>query len=151
MNIGIWFETAKAAARLMEAQLPTKMYARPHLSSITPWGHEPQVRSKMDLVTVFGFAANLIDFINFSWNLAHGSYEVYKSALDMTAESAHISMAIEDLKEVTKGLHSDLRIGGKICKTAVQACRKLACRKTSSRSLRSFRWRRKTRHGRLWR
>jgi hypothetical protein len=90
--------------------------ARTNLSSITPKDHEPQPRSKMDPVTAVGFAASILNFIDFSWNLVQGTYEVYKSGSGATAENAQISTILEDLQEVTEGLHSDLKVGSKYAK-----------------------------------
>jgi hypothetical protein len=59
----------------------------------------------MDPVTAVGFAASILNFIDFSWNLVQGSYEVYKSASGTTAENAHISTVLEDLREVTEELY----------------------------------------------
>jgi hypothetical protein len=92
------------------------MHAKTQLSSINPCGLEGQNRKKMDPITAVGFAANIIDFIDFSWNLVHGTYEVHMSASGTTAENAHISTIIEDLQGVTEGLNSDLRLGGKYAK-----------------------------------
>jgi len=67
----------------------------------------------MDPVTAVGFAASILNFIDFSWNLVRGTYEVYKSASGAAAENAQISTILEDLQEVTEGLHSDLKVGSK--------------------------------------
>jgi hypothetical protein len=70
----------------------------------------------MDPVTAVGFAASILNFIDFSWNLVQGTYEVYKSGSGATAENAQISTILEDLQEVTEGLHSDLKVGSEYAK-----------------------------------
>jgi hypothetical protein len=90
--------------------------ARANLSSVTSKDREPQPRSKMDPVTAVGFAASILNFVDFSWNLVQGTYEVYKSGSGATAENAQISTILEDLQEVTEGLHSDLKVGSKYAK-----------------------------------
>ena len=67
----------------------------------------------MDPVSAIGFAASIITFIDFSSNLVRGTYEVYNSASGVTAENAHLSTILDDLQEVTEGLHSDHKFGGK--------------------------------------
>ncbi|KAH6694283.1 hypothetical protein BKA61DRAFT_662945 [Leptodontidium sp. MPI-SDFR-AT-0119] len=70
----------------------------------------------MDPVTAVGFAAAIVNFIDFSWSLVQGTHEVYKSGSGATAENAQVSTILEDLQEVTEGLHSDLKVGGKHAK-----------------------------------
>jgi hypothetical protein len=62
----------------------------------------------MDPVTAIGFAASILTFVDFSWNLITGTYEVYKSSTGTTSETAHISTVIGDLQEVSEGLNSDV-------------------------------------------
>jgi hypothetical protein len=64
--------------------------------------------SEMDPVTAVGFAASILQFIEFSWGVIAGSYEVYKSTTGTTPENAHISTIIDDLEKVTDGLPSDV-------------------------------------------
>jgi hypothetical protein len=61
----------------------------------------------MDPITAVGFAASILQFIDFSWGLIAGTYEVYKSATGTTFENAHISTVVDDLERVTDGLISD--------------------------------------------
>jgi hypothetical protein len=62
----------------------------------------------MDPVTAVGFAASILTFIDFSWNLIAGAYEVYQSTTGTTAENAHISTVIDDLQEITEGLNANV-------------------------------------------
>ena len=61
----------------------------------------------MDPVTAVGFAASILTFVDFSWDLIKGTYEVYKSTTGTTSENASISAVINDLEEVTEGLIFD--------------------------------------------
>jgi len=63
----------------------------------------------MDPVTAVGFASSILTFIEFSWNLISGTYEVYKSASGATTENAHISTVLNDLERVTDGLCTDVK------------------------------------------
>lgn len=67
----------------------------------------------MDPVSAVGFAASIITFIDFSSTLVRGAYEVYNSASGATTENAHLSTILNDLQEVTEGLHSDHKVVGK--------------------------------------
>lgn len=60
----------------------------------------------MDPITAVGFAASILTFIDFSWNLVTGTYEVLQSAGGTTAENAHIGNVIDDLHAATAALKS---------------------------------------------
>ena len=62
----------------------------------------------MDPVTAVGFAASILTFIDFSWSLISGTYEVYKSTTGTTSDNAHISTILEDLEAVTEGMAYDV-------------------------------------------
>jgi hypothetical protein len=62
----------------------------------------------MDPITAVGFAASILTFIDFSWNLVAGTYEVLNSATCSTSENAHIGNVIDDLKKATDGLDSEM-------------------------------------------
>jgi hypothetical protein len=62
----------------------------------------------MDPITAVGFAASILQFIDFSWGVITGTYEVYKSATGTTLENAHINTVVNDLERVTDGLISDV-------------------------------------------
>jgi hypothetical protein len=63
----------------------------------------------MDPVTAVGFAASIINFVDFSWSLIKGSYEVYESATGTTTDHTRISTVLEDLDTITKSLQSDVK------------------------------------------
>ncbi|KKA22490.1 hypothetical protein T310_3488 [Rasamsonia emersonii CBS 393.64] len=52
--------------------------------------------------------AHLFTFIDFSWKVITGAYEVYKSPNGTTSENACISTILADLQEATEGLISDV-------------------------------------------
>jgi hypothetical protein len=62
----------------------------------------------MDPITAVGFAASILNFIDFSWNLVSGTYEVYKSTTGTTSDNAHISTVLDDLEATTEGLAYDI-------------------------------------------
>jgi hypothetical protein len=83
----------------------------------------------MDPVTAIGFAASILQFVDFSWSLLTGTYEVYKSASGTTAQNAHINTVIQDLHEVTEGLDLDVRAKSKhekALKALASECKKLS-------------------------
>lgn len=61
----------------------------------------------MDPITAAGLATSILQFIDFSWGIVTGTYEVYKSTAGTTSENAHISTIVDDLERVTDGLISD--------------------------------------------
>jgi hypothetical protein len=62
----------------------------------------------MDPITAVGFAASILQFIDFSWGVITGTYEIYKSTTGSTYENAHISTIVDDLERATDGLISDV-------------------------------------------
>jgi cell shape-determining protein MreC len=56
----------------------------------------------MDPITAIGFAVSILTFIDFSQQLISGTFEVIKSG--STSENAHVSVVINDLRDVTKEL-----------------------------------------------
>jgi N-terminal domain on NACHT_NTPase and P-loop NTPases len=56
----------------------------------------------MDPITAVGFAASILTFIDFSYQIVCGTYEVIKSG--STTENAHVSVVATDLDEITKEL-----------------------------------------------
>lgn len=63
----------------------------------------------MDPVTAVGLAASILQFIDFSWSLVQGSYEIYRSEAGTTPENAHIRNVILDLRQVTEDMDSDIK------------------------------------------
>lgn len=63
----------------------------------------------MDPLTAVSLATSVITFIDFSWSLVRGTYEVFESSTGRTKENAHITNVIDDLQLVTKDLDVDFR------------------------------------------
>ncbi|KXH68351.1 hypothetical protein CSAL01_10364 [Colletotrichum salicis] len=51
-----------------------------------------------------GLASSILTFIDVSYKIAKGTYEIYQSATGVTAENAHVSNVITDLEEAAAGL-----------------------------------------------
>ncbi|KAK1655004.1 hypothetical protein BDP81DRAFT_390001 [Colletotrichum phormii] len=51
-----------------------------------------------------GLASSILTFIDMSYKIAKGTYEIYQSATGVTAENAHVSNVITDLEEAAAGL-----------------------------------------------
>ena len=65
----------------------------------------------MDPLTAVGFAANILAFIDFSWNVVKESYEIYQSATGATQENTHIETVISDLGAASQWLVTDVDRG----------------------------------------
>lgn len=63
----------------------------------------------MDPITAVGFAASILTFVDFSWSLIKGSYEVYESANGTTTDHTRISTVLGDLDNITKSLQCDIK------------------------------------------
>jgi hypothetical protein len=61
----------------------------------------------MDPVSAVGFAASILTFVDFSWSLLKGSYEVYQ--FGTTSDNARITTVLGDLEGITKSLQSDVK------------------------------------------
>jgi hypothetical protein len=62
----------------------------------------------MDPITAVGFAAGILQFIEFSWGVITGTYEVYKSTTGTTHKNVHISTVVNDLERASDSLISDV-------------------------------------------
>jgi hypothetical protein len=60
----------------------------------------------MDPITAVGFAASILNFVDFSWTLIKGAYEVYE--FGTTAKNTRITTVLSDLEGITKSLQSDV-------------------------------------------
>jgi len=58
----------------------------------------------MDPISAVGFAASILTFIDFSYQVVSGTFEVIKSG--STVENAHLNVVINNLEDVTKHLSS---------------------------------------------
>ncbi|CAJ2514145.1 Uu.00g022640.m01.CDS01 [Anthostomella pinea] len=63
----------------------------------------------MDPLSAIGLASGIITFIDFSWSLVTGTFEVYNSQAGTTFENVHIGRVIDDLREVSEGLEVNFR------------------------------------------
>lgn len=57
---------------------------------------------------VAGFAASILTFIDISYKILRGTYEIKNAASGATLENTHVSIVTQDLEEVTsklQGLH----------------------------------------------
>lgn len=83
----------------------------------------------MDPVTAIGLASSILTFIEFSWELVTGAYEISKSTTGSTLENTHIGSVIEDLERVTEDLIPDLEPTtkhGKALRQLAERCNKLS-------------------------
>ncbi|KUL88478.1 hypothetical protein ZTR_05452 [Talaromyces verruculosus] len=62
----------------------------------------------MDPVSAVTFAATILTFVDFSWNLVKGSYQVYQSATTTTTDDARLSTILADLENVTDNLQYNI-------------------------------------------
>lgn len=58
----------------------------------------------MDAVSVVGLASSIIAFIDFSWELVAGTWEIYRSPNGSLDKNARLEDVVEDLKSLTKPL-----------------------------------------------
>ncbi|KAI0017124.1 hypothetical protein F4780DRAFT_625797 [Xylariomycetidae sp. FL0641] len=83
----------------------------------------------MDPVSAIQFASSILAFLEFSFNLVRGTYELHQSGTGATAENVHVSNVLADLQQVTDDLHSDIapqdRHERELCKLASH-CRALS-------------------------
>ncbi len=67
----------------------------------------------MDPVMAIGFASSILTFIDFSWSLVRGTYEISSSATGATIENTHIGNVVDDLYEVTEELKNGFKASDK--------------------------------------
>lgn len=58
----------------------------------------------MDPVSAISFAATILSFVDFSWNLVKGSYQIYQSATGTATDNTRLSTVLDDLHKVTDTL-----------------------------------------------
>jgi hypothetical protein len=63
----------------------------------------------MDPISAASSAAAILTFVDFSWNLVKGSYDIYRSATGAPADHTQISTVLDDLKSVSETLQSDVK------------------------------------------
>ncbi|KAL1855888.1 hypothetical protein Daus18300_010866 [Diaporthe australafricana] len=57
---------------------------------------------------VAGLVSSIITFVDFSWTIVRGTYDVYNSASGGTEENIHIGHVLEDLGKATNRMRSEL-------------------------------------------
>lgn len=62
-------------------------------------------RDKMD---VAGLVSSIITFVDFSWTIVRGTYDIHSSTTGATEENVHIGNVLEDLQAVTAKMRSDI-------------------------------------------
>jgi hypothetical protein len=64
--------------------------------------HLPPTVSAMDPITAVGFAASILNFVDYSHKVVTGTIEVFKSG--KISKNGHISEVISDLNDAAKDL-----------------------------------------------
>lgn len=64
----------------------------------------------MDPVSAIGLASAIIAFIDFSWNLVAGTWEIYHSPGGAAAENARLEDVTDDLDSLLKALEADVLV-----------------------------------------
>lgn len=62
---------------------------------------------------VVGLVSSIITFVDFSWSIVRGTYDIYCSTSGTTEQNVHIGNVIEDLREVTNQMSLDVSGQGK--------------------------------------
>lgn len=78
---------------------------------------------------VAGLVSSIITFVDFSWTIVRGTYDIHKSATGATAENVHIGNVIEDLRDVTGKMKIEISPQGKHEKALIDLCQQ--CRALS--------------------
>lgn len=68
---------------------------------------DPLQLAQMDPISAAGLASAVLAFVEFSWKLVKGSYDIYHSDTNTPADAASISAVLKDLNDVTKTLRVD--------------------------------------------
>lgn len=50
---------------------------------------------------IAGLVSSIITFVDFSWSIVRGTYDVHRSASGATEENVHVGNVIEDLRDIT--------------------------------------------------
>lgn len=61
--------------------------------------------TKMDVV---GLISSIITFVNFSWCIVRGTYNIHRSVNGATKENVHIRNVIEDLRDITDKMNTGM-------------------------------------------
>lgn len=83
----------------------------------------------MDSLSTVAFAGTIITFVDFSWSLLTGTYDVYRSSTGITQQNARINDIISDLRDVSADLKGGLPVNskhGKALRDFASECSELA-------------------------
>lgn len=64
----------------------------------------------MDPLSAIGLASAIVAFIDFSWNLVTGTWEIYHSLDGVAAENARLEDVTDDLESLTQALKTDFAV-----------------------------------------
>lgn len=59
---------------------------------------------------MIGLASAIVAFVDFSWNLVTGTWEIYHSLDGVVAENARLEDVTDDLESLTKALEADFPV-----------------------------------------
>lgn len=76
---------------------------------------DPLQLAQMDPISAAGLASAVLAFVEFSWKLVKGSYDIYHSDTNTPADAASISAVLKDLNDVTKTLRVDCHGSSRHC------------------------------------
>jgi hypothetical protein len=58
---------------------------------------------------VAGLVSSIITFVDFSWTIVRGTYDVHSSTSGATEENVHIGNVLQDLRAVTEKMRVEIR------------------------------------------
>lgn len=64
----------------------------------------------MDPVSAIGIASAIVAFLDFSWNLVTGTWEIYQSRDGVTAKNARLEDVTDDLESLAEALKADVPV-----------------------------------------
>lgn len=65
----------------------------------------PRHRDKMD---VAGLVSSIITFVDFSWTIVRGTYDIHSSTTGATEENVHIGNVLQDLQAITEKMRIEI-------------------------------------------
>lgn len=57
---------------------------------------------------VAGLVSSIITFVDFSWTIVRGTYDIHSSTSGATEENVHIGNVMQDLRDVTQKMRTDI-------------------------------------------
>lgn len=64
----------------------------------------------MDPLSAIGLASAIVAFVDFSWNLITGTWEIYHSLDGVATENARLEDVTDDLESLTQALKADFPV-----------------------------------------